>query len=146
MFNWIEDYIRAGSPKVSPKQLALLAYTGNSRIRLRVAENPLTPEEVLVFLSGDKEPDVRLAVGTSQHTPTFIVEKLARDHDPTVRHGLAEDFNIPARILKALAEDENAYVSCRARKTLEALRVQEAESRSSERPYHWSGAPDKCFA
>lgn len=46
---------------------------------------------------------------------------LAYDEDPTVRFGLAEDYNAPIGVLKILAKDENAYVSCRAQRTLEAL-------------------------
>ncbi|CAN5506497.1 hypothetical protein BH10CYA1_BH10CYA1_40170 [soil metagenome] len=146
MFNWIEDYIKAGSPKVSAKQLALLAYSKHPKIRLRVAENPKTPEEVLAFLSGDKEPDVRLAVGTAVHTPAYLIEKLSGDLDPTVRHGIAEDLSTPRRILKMLAEDDNAYVSCRALKTLESLRSAEIESRSPLRSDRWANPSEQCFA
>ena len=146
MFNWIEDYIKAGSPKVSPKHLAELAYNKNPKIRLRVAENPETPEEVLAFLAEDKEADVRLAVGTGEHTPAWLVEKLSHDVDPTVRHGLAEDLHTALWILRVLAEDDNAYVSCRARKTLEALRVTEMHSRNSQQVYCWTNHNEGCFA
>lgn len=146
MFNWIEDYIKAGSHKVTPKQLALLAHSKNPKIRQRVAENPNTPEAVLAFLSEDNEPDVRLAVGTGGYTPAHLIEKLARDVDPTVRHGLAEDLQTPRGILKYLAEDDNAYVSYRARKTLEALRLAEAESRNPRRLHNWSHHSEQCLA
>ncbi|MEP6757343.1 MAG: hypothetical protein ABJA67_17705 [Chthonomonadales bacterium] len=111
MFNWIEDYIKAGSPKVSSKQLALLAYKKHPKIRLRVAENPKTPEEVIAFLTKDKDPDVRLAVG----------------------------------ILNMLAEDDNAYVSCRARKTLETLESAD-QSCSAKRSHLWTNHNERCFA
>lgn len=146
MFNWVEEYIKAGSPQVSPEQLALLAYSGHPKIRMRVAENPRTPEEVLEFLSRDRDPDVRLAVGTGRHTPPYLIYKLARDHDPTVRHGIAEDVQAPPEILTFLAEDDNAYVSCRALKTLESLRMAESKSRSPRHAYRWSSANEKCFA
>ncbi len=125
--NWIEDYIRAGSSKTSKEQLAKLAHSDYAKIRIRVAENPRTPTKVLEVLARDPEPDVRLAAGTNSSTPVDVVYGLALDSDPTVRHGLAEDPTMPLGVLKMLANDENAYVRCRAVKTLSAL----AEPRNS---------------
>jgi len=123
--NWIENYLKAGNPATSQKQLAVLARSDHHKIRLRVAENSNTPVEVLELLSKDKEADVRLAVAMNRATPSEIVNKLAYDEDPTVRHGLAEDPDTPIEILKMLSCDNNPYVSCRAEKTLVALGMNE---------------------
>lgn len=125
--NWIEDYVRAGSSKTSEEQLAKLAHSDHAKIRMRVAENPRTPTKVLELLARDPESDVRLAAGTNGSTPVDVVYGLALDSDPTVRHGLAEDPNMPLGVLKILANDDNAYVRCRATKTLSAI----AEPRNS---------------
>ncbi len=137
--NWIESYLKAGCPETSKEQLALLAYSENHKIRMRVAENPAAPREVLEYLSKDKDADVRLAVATNRSSPPEIIYILAHDADPTVRHGLAEDPLTPANILELLSEDGNPYVSCRARKTMQALGVRTPEPIETHRVYLWPG-------
>jgi hypothetical protein len=144
MFSWIEEYIKAGSPKVSPKLLAALARSVHSKVRLRVAENPNTPEEVLSYLAQDRDAEVRIAVATAGKTPARVVQALARDSDPTVRHGIAEDVLSSIEVLRLLAEDDNAYVSCRAKKTLESLQITAA--RASARRHTWATSSEQCFA
>lgn len=135
----IDTYLRAGSLETSPEQLAVFATSGDRRVRLRVAENPSTPPEILAGLAGDRDVDVRLAVATNQSTPMWAVLQLAQDDDPTVRHGLAEDLHAPLPVLKMLATDENPYVSCRARRTIEVLGLDQADEPGFNQLLAWPG-------
>jgi hypothetical protein len=110
-------YVQAGSQSCSPNMLEQLAHSDVDRIRLRVAENPNTPMDVLELLATDRNADVRVAVGTNPSTPPHISYALAFDVDPNVRLGLAEDLNTPIELLDKLMEDENPYVSFRASET-----------------------------
>ncbi|HEY9869376.1 MAG TPA: hypothetical protein V6D08_09440 [Candidatus Obscuribacterales bacterium] len=123
----IDTYLKAGNPETPQEQLAVLANSEDRKVRLRVAENPSTPPEVLARLAGDGDAEIRQAVATNQSSPLWVVFRLAQDNDPTVRHGLAEDLNAPLPVLKLLATDENPYVSCRARRTIEALGLAKTE-------------------
>lgn len=144
--NWIEDYLKAGCPESPKEQLALLAYSKDHRIRMRVAENSGTPMEILECLSRDENSDVRLAVAANPNTPVEIIRMLAHDADPTVRHGLAEDPNTPSDVLSRLLEDGNPYVSCRANKTMQALGLLTPEPAESHRLYIWPGMNRQRFA
>lgn len=117
----LTDYVQAGSQSCSPGVLERLAHSDVDRIRLRVAENPNTPVDVLELLSKDMNSDVRVAVGTNPSTPQHISNALAFDLDPNVRLGLAEDLNTPIELLDTLMEDENPYVCFRARETKSLL-------------------------
>jgi hypothetical protein len=117
----LSNYVRAGSENCSPQLLAELARSEVDRIRVRVAENPFAPLEVLELLATDKNPDVRIAVGTNHSTPTHIKYSFAFDEDPNVRFGLAEDMNSPIELLDKLIDDSNPYVSCRALETKEMI-------------------------
>jgi hypothetical protein len=117
----LSNYIQAGSQSCSPSLLEQLAHSEVDRIRLRVAENPKAPIEVLELLSTDRNADVRIAVGTNPSTPAHISYGLAFDKDPNVRLGLAEDMNTPVELLDKLMEDENPYVSYRAYETKELI-------------------------
>lgn len=113
----LSNYVQAGSQSCSPGVLEQLAHSDVDRIRLRVAENPNTPTDVLELLSTDRNADVRVAVGTNPATPPHMRYAIAFDVDPNVRLGLAEDLNTPIELLDKLMEDENPYVSFRASET-----------------------------
>lgn len=134
--NWIDDYIKAGAKTTSSGELSWLASSEFAKIRMRVAENSMTPPAVLESLACDENPDVRLAVAGNPATPKRIIFGMVRDPDLSVRHGLAEDPNIPIDILRLLAEDDNPYVYLRARKTLRVLEGASA-SRFRCESSHW---------
>ncbi len=137
----LTNYVRAGSENCSPQLLAQLAHSEVSRIRLRVAENALTPVEVLEELSLDKNPDVRIAVGTNPSTPFHLKLSLAFDEDTNVRLGLAEDMNTPLELLDRLAVDANPYVSCRAAQTKEYILSHRKQNNArSNRFFGWVNA------
>jgi len=130
----LTDYIKAGSRSCSPEVLAALAHSEIDRIRLRVAENPRTPEHILEVLATDKNADVRVAVGINPSTHPLISYQFAFDEDPNVRLGLAEDINTPIELLEKLTEDSNPYVSCRAAQTKDIV-LSQGKSRTYRRQF-----------
>jgi len=136
--NKLADYIKAGSNTCSPKLLSELAHSEVDLIRIRVAENPRTPLEILEILAADKNADVKIAVGTNPSTPEHIRYALAFDADPNVRLGLAEDMSTPVELLEKLADDTNPYVSCRAAQTKEYIGARaQLNSFDCHRFFHW---------
>lgn len=144
--NWIENYLRAGSPDTKIEELVQLAVSEDHKIRMRVAENPRTSPELLEYLAKDKHADVRLAAATNRATPPEIILRLAHDDDATVRHGLAEDPDTAREVLWILSNDENPYVSCRAHKTMQSLGLLDAQSSDSHRLYLWPNRQRQRFA
>jgi len=120
----LSNYVRAGSQSCSPQVLEAMAHSEIDRIRLRVAENPKTPIDVLELLATDRNIDVRIAVGTNPSAPAYLSYQIAFDEDPNVRLGLADDINTPIELLEKLAEDMNPYISYRARQTINIVQSQ----------------------
>ncbi len=115
------NYIRAGRRDADPGELRELAKSTMEKIRMRVAENPSAPEDVLATLAQDPHADVRIAVGSNSSASSKLMRLLARDPDPTVRYSIAESLAVEPVLLNFLANDPNPYVSVRARKTLSLL-------------------------
>jgi hypothetical protein len=80
--------------------------------------DPTVPSFVLSYLAKHKDPNIRTAVADNPLTPLNIIQLLARDRDVDVRYAMAENHNISRSVLVYLSDDENAYVACRAAKTL----------------------------
>ncbi|MDR3617083.1 MAG: HEAT repeat domain-containing protein [Candidatus Obscuribacterales bacterium] len=117
----LELYIRAGSTEMSSQQLRVLAGHRCEKIRIRVAENPSTPLDLLWHLAHDESPDVRIAVGCNPSCDECIINLLRSDDDITVRHGLAQSIETPRMLLETLAEDDNGWVREEALKSLRIL-------------------------
>src|SRR4030095_4827487 len=100
-----ERYITAGSETVSVAVLEQLAIDESDRVRRRVAENPQTPEHVLIRLATDSDCEVRLSVTEHSATPPFMLQFLALDSCADVRFGIAENPDAPRHILSMLAQD-----------------------------------------
>lgn len=115
------EYIKAGSADSAVEEMESLAKSKYDRIRLRVAENPNSPQHVLELLAKDGNPDVRVAVATNPQTCLSVSLPLALDEDPNVRLGLATDLSTPMELLEKLVDDVNPYISCRAIQTREVL-------------------------
>jgi hypothetical protein len=119
---WSQCYLMAGNPDLALSLIEEFARDCNYRIRLRIAENPCTPELLLMELAKDNHPEVRMAVADNPQTPVEILEHLAGDESADVRYGLAENCRLPFSILLQLLHDDNPYVSSRARMTAERVR------------------------
>ncbi|HEY9773517.1 MAG TPA: hypothetical protein V6C81_06880 [Planktothrix sp.] len=143
-----KHYLKAGSQSCSPELLEAMAHSEIDRIRVRVAENPRTPIDVLEILAMDKNVDVRVAVGTNPSTPPYLSYKLASDDEPNVRLGLAEDVNTPVEILDKLADDANPYVSHLAMQTRAIVMSQGKPRTFGRRFVRWfkNGGPELRFA
>ncbi|MBY0356580.1 MAG: hypothetical protein K2W82_01155 [Candidatus Obscuribacterales bacterium] len=133
----LSNYVKAGSQSCSPELLEAMAHSDVDRIRLRVAENPRTPIDILEVLAADKNADVRVAVGTNPSTPPYISYKLAFDEDINVRLGLADDVHTPIELLETLTEDANPYVSYRAVQTKDIVLSQGKPRRFGRRFIRW---------
>ena len=134
----LSNYVKAGNESCSPQVLSELAHSDVDRIRLRVAENPCAPREVLELLATDKNPDVRVAVGTNPSTPFHIKCSLAFDEDTNVRLGIAMDMGAPLELLQRLTEDSNPYVSCSAQKTKDLINSDSSHSSGRHRLIKWA--------
>jgi hypothetical protein len=120
--------VLAGNPHTSQQVLQKLSIEDDHRIRARVAENLNTPASVLLALSRDEHADVRLGVSENQNTPASVLETLAKDASDDVRMGMASNPNLSQSILKNLAKDENVFVADNANKTLSAQSQPNSES------------------
>jgi lactoylglutathione lyase len=139
-------YLRAGSPDISEVELYQLSTHESSLIRTRVAENPNCSPGLLDRLSEDTAPDVRVAVATNPKTSILTAYRLAHDKDATVRYALAEDHNLPPGVLRILVKDENPYVSCRAKRTIDALSNAAATKSEPKGLVHWHSFSNRNFA
>lgn len=117
----LEQYILAGCVTTNAEKLRVLAEHFCDKIRMRVAENPSTPTDVLRNLAHDPNHDVRVAVVSNASCEDQVIERLARDNDIVVRHGLAQNIDTPKAILEELADDENGWVRGEALKSLQIL-------------------------
>jgi hypothetical protein len=75
----------------------------------------------LSYLAKHKDPSIRIAVADNPLTPLNIIQLLARDKDVDVRYAIAENHNISRSVLTYLSDDSNVYVACRAAKTMARL-------------------------
>ncbi|MBS1955216.1 MAG: HEAT repeat domain-containing protein [Cyanobacteria bacterium SZAS-4] len=117
----LEQYVLAGSSKTKPEQLRVLAEHFCDKIRLRVAENPATPPELLWNLAHDRNHDVRVAAGCNPSANESVLNLLVRDADIIVRHGMAQSIETPRLLLEILADDDNGWVRGEALKSLRIL-------------------------
>lgn len=122
------DYIKAGTTR-SAENLKRLAESPSSKVRLRVAENPWAPPEVLASLIRDSNCEVRIAAGSNPATPAHLRYSLVYDEDLNVRLGLAQEISTPVDMLNALAEDPNPHVSCQAAITRACITTQSCHPR-----------------
>ena len=63
--------------------------------KIGLAENPNTPKDILIKLSGDEDGDVRKRVAGNSNTPKDILVKLSEDETGDVREAVAENPNRP---------------------------------------------------
>ena len=129
----IEQYIKAGAADAHAEQLRVLAEHHCDKIRLRVAENPKTPADVLWSLSQDPNHDVRIAVAANPSCESTVRSRLAQDSDVIVRHGMAQNISTPAEILRMLADDDNGWVRGEAIRSLEIITSRSGDEMASRR-------------
>lgn len=106
------------------------------QVRLRVAENPNSPIDVLRKLAGDLNHDVRIAVAANPACEPILRFNLANDADVVVRHGLAQNIDTPRSLLLELSSDENGWVRGEALKTLQILDSRPGDEVGHRRDLH----------
>jgi hypothetical protein len=77
---------RAENPEASPIELGRLASHESAEVRIAVADNAVTPHEVLEQLANDENPDVRFALAENHGAGTDILLILLEDSNPYVVH------------------------------------------------------------
>lgn len=80
------------------------------RVRMRVASNPQTPENVLLALAEDEYAQVRTEVARNPITPTDLLDALAQDPGDVVRVAVATNANTPTATLLALAQVDSSSI------------------------------------
>lgn len=69
-----------------------------------LALNPSCPQETLVKLAKDSDPEVRSAVAVNLMTPAEILKTLAKDKSREVRESVARNTSTPEETLNAMAK------------------------------------------
>jgi hypothetical protein len=116
------SYVRwliATHPDSPAAVLDFLSNTDKEDLLVRIAENPQAATPTLARLAQSPYASVRIAVADNANTPIHIIKGLSHDDGLDVRYALAENPALPASILTELGNDENAYVSMRAKKTMQ---------------------------
>lgn len=95
-----------------PQQLAILAESSWSWVRLAVAQNPHTPPEVLVKLAGDAYEKIQLAVTRNPGSPEGAIAMLANHSENSIREAVAKHPNASeSTLLQLLPSYSNVIVN-----------------------------------
>lgn len=113
-----EEYFLAAREDLEVETIKQYATHEHHLVRARICEHPLTPEDVLIWLSKDSHPEVRIALCERTSLPNHILDRLIDDENPDIRYSLAESPKTPNEYLERLLEDSNPYVCHRARASL----------------------------
>jgi len=90
----------AQDPNTPQKSLAVLATDKNPDVRWLVADHPNTPQESLAILATNEDPDVRFWVSRHPNTSTETLAVLATDEYRSVRYGAEHNPNYKKRVLE----------------------------------------------
>lgn len=90
-------------------------------LRVRIAQNPLTPIAVLETLSKDKDIHVLYTVAKNNNTPEHILNDFAQSDMVEICRAVASNWYTPVDTLKQLMNHENTYVKFCAERTLKAI-------------------------
>lgn len=113
-----EEYFLAAREDLEVETIKQYATHEHHLVRARICEHPLTPDDVLAWLSQDPHVDVRIALCERGSLPNHILNVLVDDENVDVRYCLAESPKTPDVYLERLLEDVNPYVCHRAHATL----------------------------
>ena len=89
-------------------QYALGTLSLNMKIKL--ANNPNTPKEILKILATDKDGWIRYYIAGNPNTSKEILTKLSTDKGAEIRYYVARNPNTPKKILAKLSMDHDRYV------------------------------------
>ena len=89
-------------------QLALGTLSYSDKVKL--ANGPCTPIEILTILSKDKNKYVRSHVAKNSNTSKGALAKLSEGKESWVKMRVAENPNTPVKVLTKLSKDKEGYV------------------------------------
>jgi hypothetical protein len=96
-----------------PEELANLAKSPWSWIRLAVARNPCTPPEILAKLTQDSEEKIQLAVARNYATPADVLDLLVEHYYQEVTLAIAIHPNASEQALVKLLPHHHYYINDR---------------------------------
>ena len=121
-WNYADKFVRvylASNVKTPQDILRNLAMDSWKEIRIDVAKNPNTPEDVLERLSQDGH--CGYAIVRNPNLPRRLVEKMANSRDSDLRYYVASVETTPLDILEKLTNDSDFDVVTRAKSTLRKI-------------------------
>lgn len=104
------------------EQEKVVAKSGSTKERLKLAKSPQTHLEILYYLSEDTDVKVRRAVAVNAATPLHVSRVLAEDEDIDVRLSLAERL---LELLPELTEEQHGHLYAFAAQALGILALDE---------------------
>ena len=127
--------------------IAELSYSGANSdsanaVFKALALNPSCPEDILMKLAKDPDPEVRSAVAENSLTPPEILRTLAKDKSREVRESVARNTSTPGETLNVMAKvsylreiiAENPSISMTLLKELSVNRNEDVRSAVAQNP------------
>lgn len=115
------DYMLAGFTMTNGELLRKFADSNDPALRIKVAGNIASPQDVLETLAQDPSAAVRSEVAKNPRAPYMVLQELSTDFSPLVRFAMAQSIYTPLPILKKLDKDLEIRVKRRAEKTIANL-------------------------
>lgn len=94
-------------------ELAMLGQSRWAWIRLAVAQNPNTPQAMLMELAGDEVYEIQLAVAKNPGTSAEVLAFLARYEDESIQAAVAEHANLTEEIMHLLFPSQQSVLERR---------------------------------
>lgn len=110
------DAVDLGSRKeiaknsTDPEELAKLSEDSDEIVRMCVAGNIHTPEDILTKLAGDASWNVRESVAFNKECSSKLLTKLSRDRTAEVKDAVARNHNTSLEVLAKLSTSRFYYV------------------------------------
>ncbi|MBW4598170.1 MAG: hypothetical protein KME29_00780 [Calothrix sp. FI2-JRJ7] len=99
--------------ETNPEELAVLADSPWSWIRLAVARNPYTPHETLAKLAQDSEEKIQFAVVYNLATPKEVLDLLVNHYYQEITETISKHPNASEQALVELLPKHHEYISMR---------------------------------
>lgn len=110
--------LRRPDPTMTAGQASRMARHWNYMVRAQAAGSGNCPENILLELAQDSQPEPRIAAAKNRNLPARGYAILSEDRTPAVRQGLALNANCPEEMLQRMTSDSSPIVSSAAKLTL----------------------------
>lgn len=123
----------AENPSTEPRTLKVLGLRHPwPWVRIRAAEHPNSPANLLEQLAKDPREDIRAAVARNPSVSIELLYTLSRDRHIDVRESVLTDHKTPIEILLNLRKDDSKYIRDLALEIIK-YRIEEADPQERER-------------